>query len=170
MQTTTNFFPKASVDHKPRLHDDREKLPRVELARLAPTVPTMMTKTAKTTAIYWLAAAFLVSFFTVGVPYWQIAYSKVSLPDTLYGAGLIVVGVLAAAARAFGKARLMAVIFVVGAAIPAAILARVAVETASDPTSHNLWPLEMIIAAVVGMVSSSAGALVGSLPSFFSKR
>jgi hypothetical protein len=137
MQTTTNFFPKGSVDHNFRLHNDREKLPRVELARLAPTVPTMMTKIAKTTAIYWLAAAFLVGFFTVGVPYWQIVYSKVSLPDTLYGAGLFVVGVLAAAAaRAFGKARLVAVIFVVGAAIPAAVLARVAVETARDPTSH----------------------------------
>ena len=129
-----------------------------------------MNKIANNTAVYWLAAAFMVSFFTVGVPYWQIAYSKVSLPDALYGAGLFVVGVLAAAARAFGKARLVAVIFVVGAAIPAAVLARVAVETASDPTSHNLWPLEMIIAAVVGMVSSSAGALVGSLPSLFSRR
>jgi hypothetical protein len=129
-----------------------------------------MNKIANNTAVYWLAAAFTVSFFTVGVPYWQIAYSKLSLPDALYGAGLFVVGVLAAAARAFGKARLVAVIFVVGAAIPAAVLARVAVETASDPTSHNLWPLEMIIAAVVGMVSSSAGALIGSLPSLFSRR
>jgi len=169
MQTTTNFFPRGSVDHKPRLHNDREKLPRVELVRLAPTVPTMMTKTAKTTAIYWLAAAFLVGFFTVGVPYWQIVYSKVSLPDTLYGAGLFVVGVQPLP-RAHSVERLVAVIFVVGAAIPAAVLARVAVETASDPTSHNLWPLEMIIAAVVGMVSSSAGALVGSLPSLFSRR
>ena len=129
-----------------------------------------MNKIANHTSVYWLAAAFTVSFFTVGVPYWQIVYSKVSLPDTLYGAGLFVVGVLAAAARAFGKARLVAVVFVVGAAIPAAVLARVAVETASDPTSHNLWPLEMIIAAVVGMVSSSAGALIGSLPSLFSRR
>jgi len=129
-----------------------------------------MNNIANNTAVYWLAAAFMVSFFTVGVPYWQIAYSKVSLPDTLYGTGLFVVGVLAAAARALGKARLVVVIFVVGAAIPAAVLARVAVETARDPTSHNLWPLEMIIAAVVGMVSSSAGALVGSLPSLFSRR
>ena len=129
-----------------------------------------MNKIANNTGVYWLAAAFLVGFFTVAVPYWQIVYSKVSLPDTLYGAGLFVVGVLAAAARAFGKARLVAVVFVVGAAIPAAVLARVAVEVARDPTSHNLWPLEMIIAAVVGMVSSSAGALVGSLPPLFSRR
>ncbi len=73
-----------------------------------------MTKTVKTTVIYWLAAAFLVGFFTVGVPYWQIAYSKVSLPDTLYGAGLFVVGVLAAAARAFAGARIATVIVVIG--------------------------------------------------------
>jgi hypothetical protein len=129
-----------------------------------------MNKIAKTTANLWLAAAFVVGFFSVGFPYWQVTYAKVSLPDTLYGAGLLVVAVLATAARAFGKARLVAVILVVGVAVPAAVLTRVAVETAKDPTSHNLWPLELIIAAVVGIVCSSAGALVGSLPSFFSKR
>jgi hypothetical protein len=128
-----------------------------------------MNKIAKTTANLWLAAAFVVGFFSVGFPYWQVTYAKVSLPDTLYGAGLLVVAVLAAAARAFGKARLAAVILGVGAAVPAAVLTRVVVETAKDPTSHNLWPLELIIAAMVGIACSSAGALVGSFP-FFSKR
>ena len=129
-----------------------------------------MNKIAKTTANLWLAAAFVVGFFSVGFPYWQVTYAKVSLPDTLYGAGLLVVAVLAAAARAFGKARLVTVILVVGAAVPAAVLTRVIVETAKDPTSHNLWPLELMIAAMVGIACSSAGALVGSFPSFFSKR
>jgi hypothetical protein len=129
-----------------------------------------MNKIAKTTANLWLAAAFVVGFFSVGFPYWQVTYAKVSLPDTLYGAGLLVVAVLAAAARAFGKARLVAVILVVGAAVPTAVLTRVVVETAKDPTSHNLWPLELIIAAMVGIACSSAGALVGSFPSFLSKR
>ena len=129
-----------------------------------------MNKIAKTTADLWLPAAFVVGFFSVGFPYWQVTYAKVSLPDTLYGAGLLVVAVLAAAARAFGKARLVAVILVAGAAVPAAVLTRVGVETAKDPTSHNLWPLELIIAAVIGIACSSAGALVGSFPSFFSKR
>lgn len=123
-----------------------------------------------TSAYLWLAAAFVIGFFAVGVPYWQIPYSRVALPDTLYGAGLLVVGILAAAARAFGKARLAAVIFLVGAAVPAAVMARVAVDAANDPTSHNLWPLELIIAAVIGLICSSAGALVGSLWTFFSKR
>ena len=123
-----------------------------------------MDKIAKKTAKYWLVAAFVLGFFAVGVPYWQTPYAKVSLPDTLYGAGLLVVGVLAAAARGFGKARLLAVILVVGASVPAAVLARVAVDTAKDPTSHNLWPFEFIIAALVGVLCASAGALVGSLP------
>jgi len=120
-------------------------------------------------AVYWLIVAFVVSFFAVGLPYWQIPYAKVSLPSTLYGMGLLVVGILAAAARAFGKARLLAVILAVGGAVPAPILARIAVDTAKDPTSHNLWPFEFIIAAVLGVLCSSAGALVGSLPARLSR-
>ncbi len=120
-------------------------------------------------AVYWLAAAFVVSFFAVGFPYWQIPYAKISLPSTLYGTGLLVVGILAAAARAFGKARLLAVILAIDGAVPASILARIAVDTAKDPTSHNLWPFEFIIAAVLGVLCSSAGALVGSLPARLSR-
>ncbi len=53
--------------------------------------------------VYWLIAAFAVSFFAVVFPYWQIPYAKVSLSSTLYGTGLLVVGVLAASARALGR-------------------------------------------------------------------
>jgi hypothetical protein len=120
-------------------------------------------------AVYWLAAAFVAGFFAVGIPYWQVPYAKVALPNTLYGTGLLVVGLLAAAASAFGKARLLAVILVVGAAVPGPILARIGADTTKDPTSHNLWPFEFIIAAVLGALCSSAGALVGSLPACFSR-
>lgn len=120
-------------------------------------------------AAFWVVAAFVIGFFAVGFPYWQIPYAKVSLPSTLYGIGLLVVGVLAAAARAIGKARLLTVILAIGAAVPAPILARIAVDTAKDPTSHNLWPFEFIIAAVIGVLCSMVGALVGSLPAFFSR-
>jgi len=120
-------------------------------------------------AAFWLVVAFVISFFAVGFPYWQIPYAKVSLPSTLYGTGLVVVGVLAAAARAIGKARFLTVILAIGAAVPAPKLARIAVDTAKDPTSHNLWPFEFIIAAVIGVLCSTAGALAGSLPAFFSR-
>ena len=128
-----------------------------------------MQNSMKLRALFWLVAAFVISFFAVGFPYWQMPYAKVSLPSTLYGMGLVVVGVLAAAARAVGKVRFLAVILAVGAAVPAPILARIAVDTAKDPTSHNLWPFEFIIAAVIGVLCSSAGALVGSLPVLLSR-
>lgn len=120
-------------------------------------------------AAYWLVVAFVISFFAVGVPYWQIPYAKVSLPNTLYGMGLLVVGVLAAATRALGKARFLAVTLAVGAAVPAPILARIAVDTVKDPPSHNLWPFEFIIAAALGVICSSAGTLVGSVPRLLSR-
>jgi len=120
-------------------------------------------------AAFWLVAAFVISFFAVGYPYWQIPYAKVSLPNTLYGMGLVVVGVFAAAARAIGKARILSVILAVGAAVPAPILARIAADTAKDPTSHNLWPFEFIIAAVIGVLCSTVGTIVGSLPAIFSR-
>lgn len=121
-------------------------------------------------ATYCLVAAFAVSFFAVGVPYWQVPYAKLSLPNTLYGTGLLVVGVLAAAARAFCRARFLAVIFTVGAAVPTAIFVRVAVDAAKDPTSHNLWPFEVIIAVMVGGLCATAGALVGSLFAIHSRQ
>ena len=80
------------------------------------------------------------------------------------------VGVLATAARAIGKARILTVILAVGAAVPAPILARIAVDTAKDPTTHNLWPFKVIIATVIGVLCSSAGTLVGCLPALFSRR
>lgn len=80
------------------------------------------------------------------------------------------VGVLATAARAVGQARLLAVILAVGATVPAPILARIAVDTAKDPTSHNLWPFEVVIAAVIGVLCSSAGAQVGSLLALLSRQ
>jgi hypothetical protein len=119
--------------------------------------------------VYWLAGAFAVSFLAVGIPYWQVPYAKVSLPSTLYGPGLIVVGVLAAATCAIGGARLRTVILTLGAAVPAPILVRISIDTAKDPTSHNLWPFEVVIAALLGALCSSAGALAGAVLTYLSR-
>ena len=47
------------------------------------------------------------------------------------------------------------------ASVPAAVLARVAVETTLDPTSHNLWPFELVIAGFVGGFCAGLGMLGG---------
>jgi len=118
----------------------------------------------------WLPIAFFAGFLAVGLPYWQIPYAKVSLPDTLIGFGLLVVIAAAAISRLSGKTPIFLTIVVVGMAVPAAVFTRVVVEATKDPTSHNLWPIEVGIALFVGLGSSSAGVLFGSLPLLFSGR
>jgi len=36
-------------------------------------------------------------------------------------------------------------------------------EVVKDPTSHNLWPFEVMIALIVGLTSAAAGTLIGRL-------
>ena len=119
---------------------------------------------------HWWAPAFFVAFFAAGIPYWQIPYATLSLPDSLIGMGLLVVSVVAALTRAVAKSRLLPVIFVVGAAVLCAVFARVVADGMRDPTSHNLWPIELVITAVVGLSASSAGALIGSVPALMSRQ
>jgi hypothetical protein len=121
-----------------------------------------MSKPALRTGYGWLFAGFMVSFLVVGLPYWNTPYDKASSPSTLYGLGLLVVGGLAALVRCAGKVRFWLAIVGIGAAVPATVLIRIAVETAKDPTSHNLWPIEVFLATAVGMASSLMGTLAGS--------
>jgi len=48
-----------------------------------------------------------------------------------------------------------------GAGVPLAVLAKVAWDVAGDPTSHNLWPFELVIALGVAAVPAVLGALAG---------
>ncbi|HTH28453.1 MAG TPA: hypothetical protein VL918_08300 [Sphingobium sp.] len=110
-----------------------------------------------------LALAFFGSFLTVGLPYWQIQYSQVSLPHAVWGLPLIVVVVLAALPRLMSAAGFWRTTLVVGASVPAAVFARVVYDTLSDPTSHNLWPFEIVLAAGPGFAAAFAGAISGKL-------
>jgi hypothetical protein len=115
------------------------------------------------TCSLWLAASFTAAVLAVGIPYWQTPYARVSLPNTLMGAGLLVVVVGAALARAVGTCRFVATWLVMGLSVPVVVVGRVVVDTAVDPTSHNLWPFEVIIACVVGLLASLTGVVAGSI-------
>ena len=48
----------------------------------------------------------------------------------------------------------------VGAAVPCVAMARVLVDIARDPTSHNLWPIEVVMMAALGFgLAFVAGSL-----------
>ena len=108
------------------------------------------------------SAVCIVSYICVAFPYLQIPYSKVSLPFSIMNLSLLVVFGGAAFLRAYGNS-LITSWLLVAAMIPAVICVRIAIETSGDPTSHNLWPLEVMLAGGVGFLVAGFGALVGSL-------
>ncbi|QGU32303.1 hypothetical protein E6P07_04435 [Thermochromatium tepidum ATCC 43061] len=110
-----------------------------------------------------LSAAFLVGMLSVGIPVWLMPYSKLNVPSALYGAGLVVVFILAALLRASGFSTFSRTLHVLSASVPAALMARIVVEGAMDPTKHNLWPLAIIISAVVGYAATAPGVILGQL-------
>jgi len=100
---------------------------------------------------------------SVGIPFWTAPYSTLNVPDALYGPGLAVVFGLALLLRAAGITSLARSWNVMAVTVPAAVMARVVVEGSLDPTRHNLWPLVVLIAALVGYFSAGPGAGIGHL-------
>lgn len=111
----------------------------------------------------WLYLAFLAGVLAVGIPYWLMPYGRVNLPGALMTPALAVVVVAAFLARAGRTASFWRVVFVVGSSVPAAVFMRVVWDTTRDPTSHNLWPFEVIIALMVGLSCSLGGAAAGMI-------
>lgn len=112
--------------------------------------------------------AFLLCFLAAGIPFWRIPYSEVSVPNAFYGVGVIVVFVAAAVlAYRFG---VIEGLRWSGLVLPAVLMARVVVEGVLDPTRHNLWPLALVIALVLGVAVAGAGAALGWLASRLRRR
>lgn len=112
---------------------------------------------------HWWLPSWAAGFLAVGVPYWGIPYNKVNLPDSVLGAGLLVVIAVAALARAFWGRPFWRVVAVMATVIPSVVMVRVMVDCSRDPTSHNLWPFELIIAVFVGGAAALAGSALGTL-------
>ncbi|HET6350238.1 MAG TPA: hypothetical protein VFH88_14260 [Candidatus Krumholzibacteria bacterium] len=108
----------------------------------------------------WLAVSFVLAFLAIGSMHWMKPYAQVSLPNSLLGPGLGAVLIAGALACVAGRANFWIALLVVGSAAPAAIAARVVVDTARDPTSHNLWPFELVLGGIVGYAAAAVGALL----------
>ncbi len=120
----------------------------------------------------WLSVllAFLITFLAIGISYWQIPYAKLSLPGSLPGYSIAIAVVLAALLRLVFDIPFLWALLCVGLAFPACVMARVEAETLADPTSHNLWPFEVLIAAGVGFSASLAGSLLGGVAALLARK
>jgi hypothetical protein len=113
--------------------------------------------------VHLLSLAIAASFLAVGIPYWLTPYDKLNLPSGLMGPGLLVVAIAALVLRSGRIISFWRTTWLVGLAVPMAVMTRVVVDVARDPTSHNLWPLELVIAVIVGGACALPGAVVGTV-------
>jgi membrane-associated protease RseP (regulator of RpoE activity) len=108
-----------------------------------------------------LHVAFVVVFFVMGLPYWRIPYSSASLPNSLWGPAMLVVLAAPVAVLVLSNNTFARTSGVIGLAVPAMVMARVVVEAFQNPTTHNLWPFELVIASALGLAVASVGSLAG---------
>ena len=111
----------------------------------------------------WLASGFTAGLLLTGISYWRLPYNANFFADAGILLGLGGLALVTAMLAYAGIARLGCLFGLMIGAFPAAVALRVAVETAQDPTSHNLWPFELIIMAVFSLVAVVPGLIVGVL-------
>jgi hypothetical protein len=117
----------------------------------------------KQRAMVVLAVAFVACVLVLGLPNWTLSYSELNQHNPMYGWGLAVLFVFAAVIRGAGLAGFLSTWATMAAVLPVITMTRVVYDTAIDPTSHNLWPFELVIAVVVGMAVTLVGAFAGTL-------
>lgn len=109
-----------------------------------------------------LLACFVFSTVAVGIYWWRPQYGELQVLSS--GWVLAIVSVVVAAAFA---SRVLNHSMLIGAAAAAggiaAIAIRIVVEVVQDPTSHNLWPFELVIASCFIFPSALLGAAFGSV-------
>jgi uncharacterized membrane protein YfcA len=105
-----------------------------------------------------VAAAILSGMLACGIPLWPVAYREVSMPGNPAPGAWLFLGALAGLAAGYLIRRgLAAPVLSIALGFGLAVFARMLVETAKDPTSHNLWPFEVAIALAFGLVAGSLG-------------
>jgi hypothetical protein len=112
-----------------------------------------------------LAFATGVAFLLCGLLLWPIPYSEVSLLGGKPSTALwFVAGTAAAVLAGFlYRKTFIAAMLTVPVGFAGAVLGRVVVEGLADPTSHNMWPVEVAIAMAVGAVAGVAGVGVARM-------
>jgi hypothetical protein len=109
----------------------------------------------------WPAILFVVALVSAGLPLWVIPYDRIDLPNAWLLPGLLVILPLAAGTRHWAIAKTGVTVAALTGAMLTANMLRVFYDTAFDPTSHNLWPLELVMTIFAGLAFSLAGCLVG---------
>jgi hypothetical protein len=135
-----------------------------EIRRNANTQPTSLGIHMKLQGFPWLTlVASAISCLAIGLTYWSVPYRDAEVPGALIGPGLFLLIAASAALRFLEPRRWWITFFVLALAPITAVCVRIATDVTRDPTSHNLFPFELVIAAFFSAVTVGIGMGVGSL-------
>lgn len=110
-----------------------------------------------------LLLALAASVVACGLLLWPIPYAQVSLPGNPSFAALIACGAAAGLLAGLLLKRGLLAVLTVPTGFAIAVLGRMVVETNRDPTTHNLWPFEVAIVGVIGLLAGLIGVAAASL-------
>lgn len=115
----------------------------------------------KVSGSIWLLLAFAAVVLAAGIPYWRLPYDEINrghfaiLPGALLLGLLTLVLVLIEATP--DKRIAVTMLF----CVPMIDVVSIIKDTATDPTAHNLWPFELVIAAISGALIVVPAVLLG---------
>ena len=110
----------------------------------------------------WTALGAVICAAIFGSAYWTQSYDDLDIGSI--GLPLYLIACLPVIAlRATRTAPYVMASLALPTGLVFAVIGRIAVDVASDPTSHNLWPIEIVIAGVVGLFWGFLAGGVGEL-------
>jgi hypothetical protein len=118
---------------------------------------------------FWPVILFVVALVAAGLPLWLVPYDRIDLPNIWLLPGLLVIVPLAAGTRHWRLAGTAMTVAALTGAMLTANMVRVFYDTGIDPTSHNLWPIELVMTAFAGLAVSLTGCLIGWISSLLWK-
>jgi hypothetical protein len=111
----------------------------------------------------WPAVVASLCALAIVVPYWSVDYADVE-DGGLASFALPVVGLLGVAALILSAFRLghkLEIALAMCAPAPIAVVGRVLIDTADDPTTHSLWPFEIAVALGISAPPVLLGIFIG---------
>jgi hypothetical protein len=109
----------------------------------------------------WLLLALAAVVLAAGIPYWRLSYDEINRGHFAILPGALLLGFLTLVLVAAEVARVKQIAVTMLFCVPAIDIVSIVKDTAADPTSHNLWPLEFAIAAISGALVVVPAVLAG---------
>jgi hypothetical protein len=111
----------------------------------------------------WPAVVASICALAIAVPYWSADYADVegSGLGTFGAPAAAILGVAALALTGLHLGHKLEIAIALCVPAPLVVVGRVLIDTASDPTTHSLWPVEIVLAIGISLPPVLAGILIG---------